>query len=60
LQAATAINGGAPLGEAVSDVVENGMTRLEVEAQAPQVAEPPEVAVPPVEAYPELEWELEL
>ncbi|MBU2741753.1 MobF family relaxase [Acidithiobacillus albertensis] len=51
-----ALNGGAPLGEAVSDVVENGMTRLEVEveAEAPQVAEPPDVEVPPVETYQQL------
>ncbi len=56
-----AINGGAPLGEAVSDVVENGMTRWEVEAEAeaPQVAEPPEVEVLPVETYQDLEWEFE-
>lgn len=62
-----AVSGGVPLDDAVSEVVENEMTRLEAEAEtvpqeeAPQITanEQPEMEVPPVEAYQDLEWEFE-
>ena len=55
-----ALDEGAPLRDAVSDVTEQAVVRHEAEAEAPRVvAEPDMPPAPPLEAYQDLEWEYE-
>ena len=55
-----AMDEGAPLREAVSDVTEQAVARREAEADASQVvAEPDMPPAPPLEAYHDLEYEYE-